>query len=128
MPEREPADLDGEVAAAGYDSYCGIYCGACDTLLANEQGGVIALAREWKRTVDELRCGGCRSSVNSVFCRNCEMRRCARTRRIQFCYECADFPCTRLVSFRNDQHPHHSAVLKNLDDIRANGLACWLRQ
>jgi hypothetical protein len=33
-----------------------------------------------------------------------------------------------LVAFRNDKHPYHSFVLKNLDDIRTTGPARWLEQ
>jgi len=128
MSERESTGEDRDATADRYDSYCGLYCGACDTLMANEQGCAATLAREWKRTVAELQCHGCKSSVNAVFCRNCEMRRCARAKRIEFCHQCPDFPCAGLVAFRNDKHPYHSFVLKNLDDIRTTGPARWLEQ
>ena len=127
-PEQNRDTHEPRVPADGYryDSYCGIFCGACDTLIANEQGGVAVLAREWKRTQDELKCRGCKTDVNSVFCRNCEIRRCAQLKRVEFCCECSAYPCERLVAFRNDKHPHHSVVLRNLDEVRSTDSARWL--
>jgi len=42
-----------------YDTYCGLYCGACEILLANEKGSVEALAQAWNRDPESLRfeCG-----------------------------------------------------------------------
>jgi hypothetical protein len=54
VSERESECDDGNATAALYDSYCGPYCGACDTLMATEQGSVPVHAREWKRTAAEL--------------------------------------------------------------------------
>ena len=107
------------------DAYCGLYCGACDVLQANLRGTVEKLAAEWKMTADELLCHGCRTEVAAVFCRDCTFRACARRKGLEFCAECADYPCEALVAFRNDKHPHHSIVLHNLERISTVGGPAW---
>ncbi len=76
----------------------------------------------------DARCQGCKSPVNSVFGRDCEIKDCAGQRALTCCSDCDQYPCQRLVAFRNDAHAHHSAVLSNLDRIRAKGLDAWLQE
>lgn len=114
--------------ASRYDTYCGLYCGACDTLLANEQDRVGLLARRWKMSAEALTCRGCKSGVASVWCTKCEIRRCAMARGVEFCFECTDYPCNQLRAFAADDSPHHSVVLKNLEAIRVKGVAAWLEE
>uniref|UniRef100_A0A7C6EAJ4 DUF3795 domain-containing protein n=1 Tax=candidate division WOR-3 bacterium TaxID=2052148 RepID=A0A7C6EAJ4_UNCW3 len=109
-----------------YDSYCGIYCGACDTLIANEKGEVAKLAKEWKRKPEELKCLGCKTTTNAIFCVRCKMRHCAQKKKVDFCFQCDEFPCPRLIAFRNDKSPHHSIVLRNLRIIQEIGVEKWL--
>ena len=111
-----------------YDTFCGLYCGACDVLQANKRGSVEALAQAWEMEPAALRCQGCKSQVNAVYCVDCDVKACARERRVGFCFQCNEYPCDRLVSFRKDDHAHHSIVLQNLDQIRRLGLEPWLVQ
>ena len=111
-----------------YDTYCGLYCGACDTLIANEKGEVEKLAKEWHRKPEELRCFGCKTKTNAVFCLKCEIKQCAEKKKVDFCFECDEYPCTQLVAFRKDDSPHHSVVLKNLGIIRQKGIQKWLKE
>ncbi|MBE0432601.1 GNAT family N-acetyltransferase [candidate division WOR-3 bacterium] len=110
-----------------YDTYCGIYCAACDTLIANEKGTVAKLARAWKRRPEELVCHGCKTESIAVFCIRCKMRQCVLKKNVEFCFECKDFPCSMLLAFRYDHAPHHSTVLKNLKAIEQRGLKTWLK-
>lgn len=109
-----------------YDSYCGIYCGACDTLAANENGKLWKLARDWNRSPEDLRCHGCKSDVRSIYCANCAMRACAVEKDVEFCFECGEYPCEKLASFRADECPHHTVVIENLETIRNVGVDMWL--
>lgn len=111
-----------------YDSYCGLYCGACPVIVANELGEVEKRAVEWQMKPEELRCFGCRSETIAVFCTDCGMRLCARNRGMGSCCECNEYPCEILKNFRADEHPHHSTVLKNLETIREKGLDAWLEE
>ena len=112
-----------------YDTYCGLNCGACPVGLANEQGNVeriSEMALEWGSLPEELKCRGCKTEETAVFCTDCRMRVCAREKELEFCIECDDYPCEIISEFRNDEAPHHSAVLKNLELIKKMGLKAWL--
>ncbi|MBN2587902.1 MAG: DUF3795 domain-containing protein [Candidatus Fermentibacteraceae bacterium] len=114
-----------------YDTYCGLFCGACPVGMANETGDVELLekmAEEWGRSPDELRCGGCRSGITAVFCTDCEMRACAVRKGLEYCSQCDEYPCGTLTGFRNDQAPHHSAVLRNLSRMAEMGVEEWLEE
>lgn len=111
-----------------YGAYCGLYCGACALMVANERGAVEKLLEneEPGYTVADLTCRGCRTDVVARWCADCEMRRCARERAVAFCCGCDDYPCEHNKAFRADEHPHHSVVLKNLAAIAEGGEAAWL--
>jgi len=111
-----------------FDTFCGLYCGACDVLVANQNAAVEALARAWNREPEQLRCHGCKSAVNAVYCVDCDIKSCAEGKGIEYCFECATYPCSRLVAFRNDDHPHHSIVLQNLGLIQSRGVEWWLER
>ena len=111
-----------------YDTFCGLYCGACDVLQANKRGTVEALAQAWGMEPAALRCQGCKSQINAVYCVNCDIKTCAEGRRVDFCFQCNEYPCEHLVEFRSDEHAHHSIVLQNLGQIRRLGVKRWLAQ
>lgn len=108
------------------DSYCGLYCGACDVLLVNERGTVEEAAKKWDMNPEEILCHGCKSDVTAIYCKTCDMRECAEDKKVDFCFQCAEYPCDRLVAFKNDEYPHHSVVLKNLETIQEKGVLKWL--
>ena len=109
-----------------YDTYCGVYCGACHALRATEEGRVEEQAKAWGRDPEEVRCHGCKSDVFSGHCRAWGIKSCAVEREVEFCFECAEYPCDRLIAFRDDEWPHHSAVTRNLAELERLGLARWL--
>ena len=112
-----------------YDTYCGLNCGACPVGLANDRGDtgrINAMAEEWGRLAEELVCGGCKTDKTAVFCTDCRMRLCAREKGLEFCVDCDDFPCSTISDFRNDEAPHHSVVLRNLELIGKLGVKTWL--
>jgi hypothetical protein len=77
---------------------------------------------------EQLRCHGCKSAINSVFCADCDIKHCAQDKGAGYCFECSEFPCSRLTSFRHDEHAHHSVVLQNQEAIRSQGADRWLEQ
>ena len=111
-----------------YDTYCGLYCGACPALVANEAEQVPETARRWDIKPGEPLCNGCKSGVESVYCQDCQIRQCAQDKQIEFCVECDEYPCQQMIDFRNDSHPHHSAVLVNLSRIQKIGVRNWLTE
>lgn len=114
-----------------YGAYCGLYCGACAILLANERGEVDKLLENEEAaayTVEQLTCRGCRTDVRACFCEDCEMRLCASARGVPYCADCDDYPCEHVKAFQADKHSHHSVVLKNLAAIAERGGDAWLAE
>ena len=110
-----------------YDSYCGLYCGACPSLRATAAGDIGRVAEEGGDPAD-LVCHGCRSDHLSIYCRDCDIRACAEGRGVEVCGECGDYPCDRLRAFAEDDRPHHSVVLANRERIRKVGRDRWLEE
>lgn len=110
------------------DTYCGLYCGACKIYLVNKKGLVEETAREWKMNPEDLYCNGCKTEKTSVFCRDCQIKLCSESKRVDYCYQCEKFPCEILVNFRNDENPHHSIVLHNLRKLKEKGINNWLKE
>jgi hypothetical protein len=114
-----------------YDTYCGLNCGACHTLIANEQQDekwLKTMAEQRNVKVEDLYCHGCKTDVTAFFCTNCRMRACAREKGLEFCVDCADYPCEMITNFRNDDRAHHSAVFHNLKLIKEVGVKKWLAE
>ncbi|MEE9379087.1 MAG: DUF3795 domain-containing protein [Candidatus Lokiarchaeia archaeon] len=109
-----------------YDSYCGLYCGACEICLVNECGNIEVKAKEWDMKLSDVKCFGCKTHQNSIYCIDCEIKLCAEAKNVEFCHECKEFACSKILDFRNDKYPHHSVVLKNLKTIKEKGLNNWL--
>lgn len=131
----------------GGDSYCGVYCGACDVRLAGETGRKTRFAAFWDEgtlrrfrerqgtpitSPDQLRlrCGGCKSEEVFVNCATCKLRACARGRRLEHCSDCADYPCTLYRSFQKSGSllPHVGLCPGNLEAIKAGGVERWLAE
>jgi len=109
-----------------YDTYCGLYCGACDVIIANEKGTVQETAQKWNMNPEDIECHGCKSGITAVYCKTCEIKQCAEKNEVEFCFHCKEYPCDLLVEFKSDEYPHHSAIFKNLDAIKEEGVLEWL--
>lgn len=111
-----------------HDSYCGLYCGACEILFMNELDKIDEKAKEWNMNINDVKCSGCKTNQNSIYCIDCDIKSCAGSKNVDFCFECSDFPCSLILDFRNDKYPHHSVVLKNLKSVKEKGLDYWLKE
>ena len=117
----------------GLIAYCGLYCGACSfklTVDENERAHVLSLpARYDKAKEAELEpCPGCRNEPASSGDDPCEIRSCARTRGLEHCGSCAEFPCSVITAFAADGTPHHGQTLENLRRLGEAGNATWLAE
>ena len=129
------------------DSYCGNYCGACDLRTAGETGRKTRFAAFWdgetlRRFWDrqgtpitdpkqlEIRCGGCKSEDVFVNCGACKLRACARSRRVEHCSDCSDYPCSLYRDFQRlgSLLPHVGLCPGNLEAVRVAGAERWLAE
>lgn len=114
-----------------YDSYCGLNCGACSVMGANERGDTEWLAKVAAQEgckPEDLQCHGCKTAENCIYCADCDIKLCAEDNGLEFCFECREFPCQRISDFRNDEWAHHSAIFKNLAAIKEKGVEAWLAE
>ena len=82
---------------------------------------------------EKFQCLGCRD--NKGFCPglpilginpNCKMYQCIQEKKVEFCFECDEFPCFRLqpVSDRSERVPHALKIF-NLCMIQRMGVEKW---
>lgn len=73
-------------------SYCASYCDLCPQYLKINKKG--------KRF-----CNGCKSTTPGFkgFCKTCSIKACCTAKKIKYCYQCAIYPCQRLIRHRNLQ-------------------------
>lgn len=111
-----------------YDTYCGLYCGACDWMFANQEYEAALKAPGSQPSPPEFPCHGCKSDLVASFCASCQIRACARGKGVEFCFECQEYPCTKITAFSNDGHPHHAWGVKQQEVIQREGVAAWLEE
>ena len=130
-----------------YDSYCGIYCGACDIMIAYKTGQKGRLASFWNEenvktfhratgtAYDEgkafqMKCHGCKSDDLFVNCKNCQIRVCAVERNLSHCIDCGEYPCGKITQMKKMEGllPHLKGNRSNLEMIRIAGLEKWLSE
>ncbi|EGW36984.1 DUF3795 domain-containing protein [Desulfosporosinus sp. OT] len=109
-------------------AYCGLYCGACSFKVGFEENNmehIISMPSiydNFKNTPPEF-CPGCRLENQ---CGDCDIRTCARDKKIEYCSLCDDFPCVKLMNFTSDGKPHHAKSIENLILLKDIGEEKWL--
>lgn len=130
-----------------YDSYCGIYCGACDIHQACRTGHKDYFASFWTEPVLralqktlgnteltsealQIRCHGCKSDTVFINCTTCRIRSCAIERKIEHCIDCKEYPCPTHTEMRKISGllPHVTNNHPNLETIKKKGVQQWLAE
>jgi hypothetical protein len=109
---------------------CGLYCGACSHYRASlpQRKHLLEQAVRSGRIPEAYTCHGCRSAHLYVHpgCAQCQIRACAEAKGYLHCGQCQEFPCDRLISFRDDGHVHHLDVCDQLEQLNEKGVDLWL--
>jgi len=130
---------------SNYDTYCGLYCGACDILSSYENGHESKFTSLWTEPTlkaylksqnatcegnndFKLKCHGCKSDDVFVVCKSCKIRECAISKNIEHCSNCSDYPCEIYNDWKKVQIflPHIKDTQCNLDAIDKFGVDKWL--
>lgn len=116
-----------------YDSYCGLYCGACSILKAYQNGARDPMAAFWSDEAGlELQCHGCKTDQVFGNCAMCKIRSCARELGVERCSLCQEFPCSQFEAAEMqgllEFLPHLSTVSGNMNAIAKRGIDAWLAQ
>ncbi len=125
------------------DSYCGLYCGACEILVAYLKAESENRKAEWSELPTELtstmpekeiRCLGCKSGTVFEGCLQCPIRPCARDKQVDSCADCDQYPCRIINEMKaiiekiKQTKPHTTSIISNLEEIREQGKAAWMQQ
>ena len=116
---------------------CGIYCGTCPRYLAPRDNDVEYLKKASQESgfpIEEIRCDGCLSDNVFPACRDCRhgFRRCAGEKKVTWCFQCPEFPCSRLLSFLPihvvNGVSHHARLIQELEYVKEQGIEKWLEK
>ena len=111
---------------------CGLDCFNCPSYKEN-------ITEEYKKRISELLnipiegtpCKGCRGEEG--YCRHasgkhCVTWDCVQEKGVDYCYECADFPCHLLrPTMLGAKYPHNMKVY-NLCRMKLNGIDSWIKE
>jgi hypothetical protein len=108
-------------------AFCGLDCEQCEASVAtrnNDDALRAKVASEWTTLYnapirpEDINCTGCQSAgVKTYYCDQlCEIRKCATTKSVRTCGDCADYSCSMLDEILRAA-PQAKA---NLDALRSN--------
>jgi hypothetical protein len=94
---------------------CGIYCGECECHQAADNPALLEFLVSRGIRRDRLPCPGCRPLEGNcpVLAGTCTTYACAQANKVEFCYDCLDFPCAKVFS---------------LCSLKQKGLEAWSEQ
>jgi hypothetical protein len=107
---------------------CGLFCESCGIYIATKEQNEVELERiatMMKTTKDEIQCNGCRSTVLSPHCRDCDIKKCAISHDVINCESCNSFPCDKLEVFQK-QMPHRTELFESANYRKINGIQQWI--
>jgi len=104
---------------------CGIDCGLCELYICRDNLSLRAYLVSRGIPDASLPCAGCRGVHGGcpVITGTCETYTCVHDKGVAFCFECGDFPCSKLnpAADRADVLPHNTKVF-NLCTIQRLGV------
>ena len=108
---------------------CGLFCPACTFYIGStaDRGRLERLAERMQRPVEEIECHGCRSDRVTFYCRTCKMVECAAEKGLDFCGQCADYPCADLQEFQAAR-PHRLELWAAQARIQEAGYEQWFAE
>jgi hypothetical protein len=89
---------------------CGIVCSECPAYIAtqkNDDALRAETARKWSEQfksdikASEINCDGCPTDSPRLikYCSTCEIRKCARAKKVSTCAACPEYSCAKLDKF-----------------------------
>ena len=125
--ENEVDDLKSSTAVCGIDCFnCELFHTNIDSFFENLSDDRKTAIVSGGLTKEKLRCKGCRISGCTFIPEKCETLECAKSKHVDFCFECSDFPCSKLQPLAEGaaRYPHNLKVY-NLMAIKCKGLEKW---
>ncbi len=117
-----PPKVDKKLAAV-----CGLFCPACQVYIGTKEDPerLRMMAKRTGRELEKLHCHGCRSEKRCFYCETvCFMAKCAAGKGVEFCGDCAEYPCKGLKEVQ-EQAPHRIELWKSHAHRKEAGLETW---
>jgi hypothetical protein len=97
---------------------CGIECYRCDILQASNDRKMAQNIVDWFKKernenieLEAIRCSGCRGDKAQHWSPGCWILKCCvDTKGLEFCYECDEFPCAKLVEWSKTDKGYEKAL------------------
>ena len=117
-------------------SVCGLNCAMCDIYQAfhgNERlrEEIISWFEKERNEIvkpQQIRCQGCRESLDTHWSPDCKMMLCAMKKGVQYCFQCVDFPCPTVNEFGSDGTSHHERTVENSRRMKKIGIEAWIKE
>ncbi len=106
---------------------CGLFCPACPIYIGTHEDStrLKRFARLFHCSVEEMECDGCRTDKRCIYCRDaCKMTRCAAEKGLDFCGQCAEYPCPELTVFQAER-PNRLELWLSQERIAEVGFEQW---
>ena len=117
-------------------AYCGLNCAKCDIYEPGhgnkkKRDEILARLKQKRNRIfkpEQIACGGCRGPLNAHWDEDCKMMLCAKNKKIQYCFQCKEFPCSILKAFASDGVSHHKKTVENLHRMKQIGVNAWIAE
>lgn len=110
---------------------CGIDCGICELYTCGHDHELFNRLVAMEMPREKLPCDGCRSVIGKcpVIGEVCETYKCTLEKKVEFCFDCGEFPCEKLhpAANRSEILPHNMKVF-SLCTIKRIGLAAFVEK
>lgn len=107
-------------------SACGLNCLVCSVYIGTheESKRLESISAKMNKTVEEMRCNGCRSEKRSGYCQQCSFLKCIESKNIDYCGQCNEYPCEALKIFQKER-PHRMDLYSDMECLLTKGIEVW---
>jgi hypothetical protein len=104
---------------------CGLVCNNCDIYEASTNREIALNIANWFKKernldvkIEDIGCNGCKGDREKHWSPDCWILQCCvHNRGLEFCCECDEFPCEKLVEWANESE-RYSDALQRLEEMK----------
>lgn len=98
-----------------------VYAQRFETLLKEPLFAQYPVFKTFLHFLAQGSCGGCRKEKCKIF-KGCGVRACSEEKRVDFCFQCAEFPC-RKTGFDEHLYKRHVQINRRMKEAGVNQYA-----
>jgi len=114
---------------------CGLNCSECDIFRAPNNPEIAQEIVDWFKKekdtevkIEDIRCLGCKGDRKKHWSPDCWILKCCVDKKgLEFCNQCADFPCEKLDQWAKGSKGYEEA-LNRLKEMKRKSLDCDLSE